>query len=68
MEIPTIQIGAGNRMGRDSAEIRRRSRLHGTLYEPALDEVDCPGCGEMFTPKRHIHTHCLACRKEARNA
>lgn len=68
MEIPTIQVGAGSRSNRDSEEIRRASRLHGRMYEPAHDETDCPGCGAMFTPRRETHTHCLACRKEARSA
>lgn len=67
MEIPTVQIPAGNRMGRDSAELRKRSRLHGTLYEPAFDEIEC-SCGEPFTPRRPAHTTCTACRREARRA
>jgi formylmethanofuran dehydrogenase subunit E len=49
MEIPTVQIGSRNRMGRDSEELRRRSRIHGRLPETVMDE-ECSKCGRTFVP------------------
>ena len=68
IELSPLQLPAGNRMGASSDELRARSRVHGRLYEPAHAEIDCPGCGEMFRPALSAHTHCKACRKEARDA
>jgi uncharacterized OB-fold protein len=49
MEIPTVQIGSRNRMGRDSEELRRQSRIHGRLPETVMDE-ECNKCGRTFVP------------------